>query len=507
MRYKLLLGLFLLSCSSMSAQNEKDDFDSFRKGLLNRYQGFRKKVLDDYDKYLADVWKRYDTFVGEKRNPHKKPVVAPDVNTTPPQKPKEDVPTVPVPKKEPQKEPQKEPCKMPVKPTEPTKPTPPPVVKPTVPDVKPVVPPAPSVDPDAHFMFYGVSIKVPKLECVHLGTFTPDGVSKAWREYNGNGTAKKAQRLKDNAALLGLNDWFTYEMVRDCVKAQFTNASSVDRMVLVHYLMVNMGYDVRLAKQDSTPLLLLAIDNQVYETSFLKINGRTYYVFGEDKDKLNAKGGLYTCDIPDNVELGHTMDMRINRGLNLKSGKTKTGRYEWKDMAINTTVDVQQMEMLRRYPQMDIPMYAASVVDRGLRSKILEQLRPTVQGLNKLEAANRLLQFVQHAFQYATDGDQHGYEKSYFVEENFYYPKNDCEDRAIFYAFLIRNLLDLDVLLIQYPGHECTAVNFDDRNMRGDGYMIDGKPYFICDPTYIGANIGQCMPQYVNVKPVKVEQW
>ena len=93
-----------------------------------------------------------------------------------------------------------------------------------------------------------------------------------------------------------------------------------------------------------------------------------------------------------------------------------------------------------------------------------------------------------------------------FIEENFYYPKNDCEDRAIFYAFLIRNLLGLDVHLVHFPGHECTAVCFGTENVIGSGYRYEGKTYIICDPTYIGANIGQCMPQYEDVEP-KVELW
>lgn len=138
--------------------------------------------------------------------------------------------------------------------------------------------------------------------------------------------------------------------------------------------------------------------------------------------------------------------------------------------------------------------------------KILEQIKPQIHGMSQKQAANALLHFVQYAFDYATDGEQHGYEKAYFIEENFYYPKNDCEDRAIFYAFLVHNLLGLDVHLIQYPGHECTAVNFTDQSIMGDGYIYNNKVYTICDPTYIGASVGQCMPAYINTTP-KIELW
>lgn len=59
-----------------------------------------------------------------------------------------------------------------------------------------------------------------------------------------------------------------------------------------------------------------------------------------------------------------------------------------------------------------------------------------------------------------TRKDQFGREKYFFAEETLFYPLSDCEDRAIFFAILIRNLLGLDVIGLDYPGHIATAVHF-----------------------------------------------
>ena len=146
----------------------------------------------------------------------------------------------------------------------------------------------------------------------------------------------------------------------------------------------------------------------------------------------------------------------------------------------------------------------AIVFDIKLKD-IIEQIKPQIQGLSQLEAANKLLRFVQFAFDYSTDVEQHGYEKPYFLEENFYYLKNDCEDRAIFYAFLIYNLLHLDIHLVHFSGHECTAICFTD-DIKGDCYTYDDRKYFICDPTYIGSTVGMCMDRYKKSKP-EIERW
>lgn len=107
------------------------------------------------------------------------------------------------------------------------------------------------------------------------------------------------------------------------------------------------------------------------------------------------------------------------------------------------SVDAGTMEAIRHYPQTDIPFYAMSTIDSNFHQSLLAQVNEQIRGCSEKEAVARILHFVQYAFDYATDGEQHGYEKPYFIEENFYYPKNDCEDRAILFAFLVRNVLGL----------------------------------------------------------------
>ena len=80
----------------------------------------------------------------------------------------------------------------------------------------------------------------------------------------------------------------------------------------------------------------------------------------------------------------------------------------------------------------------------------------------------------------------------------FYYPYCDCEDRAVLYSYLVRNLLKLDVVLLDYPNHIATAVCFNE-NVSGDFVTVEGKKYIVCDPTYIGASIGKAMPQFKRV--------
>lgn len=474
---KYFFILFLCS-SSMMAQNTNSDYQAFRKGVLDSYGSFRKTVLKDYAEYLQGVWDEYEQFRGIKRDKAPKPVTAPKADV----KPQDVTPVQSAPE---------------VKPTVQPLPTDTPI---------PVKPIAPSTLPNMSFPFYGM--KLSSILC-HVQTIVDiehQAIAKAWDIYRQDGVMKDVIRsLQSLAIAYGLNDWFTFELVRNYAEATCMNPAS--KTVLQHFLLVNMGYDVRIASCGGQLLLLVPFKQQVYERSYLVIDGKKYYTFYDDSTSKVQNVGVYTCRLPNETDKGRNIDLTIRGGnIGIKTGVAHRFSLSDGKITLQGSVNEGTMEAIRRYPQMDIPFYAMSTIDSNFHQSLLEQVNEQIRGCSEKEAVGRILHFVQYAFDYATDGEQHGYEKPYFIEENFYYPKNDCEDRAILFAFLVRNVLGLDVHLVQYPGHECTAVNFTTSQMNGDGYMYKGKTFYICDPTFIGASIGQCMPDYRNAKPV-VELW
>ena len=478
----IILSLSLMAFNA-GAQNAMDSFRQFRQQTLSDYQGFRKNVLEGYADYLANAWKEYETFKGTKRDETPKPVTPVSSETTPPCEPSDDKPVI----------------------TSPIAETPSPSSLPSVQPIQPVTI-TPTPDGDVACPYYGMTIKMPKLECLAIEKLTPSEVSATWRKYDSSDIKPKIKSLQNKIQSLGLNDWFAYVLVRDGINYQNRNRSEIERTALQHYILANMGYDVRLADCAGSPSLLFRTNERVYERAYIKIEGHSYYIYTANGTDAPKGGSLYTCELPSDVNPGSAMNMVIGKRMNINGREIKHTTVTYNDITVNLDVDVDLMEMLRHYPAMDISSYAKSNVCNLMREQLLNQIRPTIKGMSNIDAANKLLHFVQLAFAYATDGEQHGYEKPYFLEENFFYPKNDCEDRAILYAYLVRNLLGLDVHLIQYPGHECTAVCFNDEYARGDGYVYQEKTYLICDPTYIGAGIGQCMPDYRSTKPI-IETW
>jgi len=158
------------------------------------------------------------------------------------------------------------------------------------------------------------------------------------------------------------------------------------------------------------------------------------------------------------------------------------------------------IDFYNNYPQTDYEVYFDASLSPEARYSLLNNLKPIIEGKSEVEAVNILLRFVQTAFEYENDETQFGREKPFFAEETLFYPYSDCEDRSVLFAYLVRNLLGLKVIGLDYPGHIATAVNFS-TDIKGDFVEHKSEKYIICDATFINANLGQCMPRLQNVKP------
>ena len=71
------------------------------------------------------------------------------------------------------------------------------------------------------------------------------------------------------------------------------------------------------------------------------------------------------------------------------------------------------------------------------------------------------------------------------------------------FSFLVKNLIGLKVVGVDYPGHVAAAVKFNE-NLAGDYITYKGEIYAICDPTYLGAVAGIAMSKYANETNINI---
>lgn len=293
------------------------------------------------------------------------------------------------------------------------------------------------------------------------------------------------------------NDWALFLLVKQVAEAYCSTYN--EAIVMRQFILNEMGYKARMARKGDENKLVLYVptDCMIYGCIYVMVDGRKYY------DLDNKKPYSFYMCAKDSPKAKNLVSMYWKQTPYVE-GKVKTGTFQAKGDASGVTVSVPEalMDFYKGYPQCDYSVYFNAQVNPGIINALQSFFAPRLAGKSRKEAAGILLNFVQTAFQYATDDEQFGYEKPFFAEELFYYPYCDCEDRSMLYSCLVRKLIGLDVVLLDYPDHIATAVRFDE-DVAGDYLMVDGNKYTVCDPTYIGASIGMTMPQYKNV-PAKV---
>ena len=292
---------------------------------------------------------------------------------------------------------------------------------------------------------------------------------------------------------LKLNDWGVFLFVRDVSNALCADANA--SVVMQQFLLNELGYKSKMARRADRDqmLLFVATDCKMYGRPYFTKDGLNYYNLTSDETCQ-----FYMCQ-EDSPKAKSSIDMQITNAPLLNSGMVNSVHKNGAG-TVAVSVDVPKSLMLfyKSMPQCDYSVYVNAKVNPAVADRLLSSLAPIVEGKSETEAANLLINFVQTGFKYATDQEQFGYEKPFFVEELFYYPYCDCEDRSVLYSYLVRNLLKLDVVLLDYPNHIATAVCFNE-NVSGDFVTVEGKKYIVCDPTYIGASIGKAMPQFKRV--------
>lgn len=176
-------------------------------------------------------------------------------------------------------------------------------------------------------------------------------------------------------------------------------------------------------------------------------------------------------------------------------------------MGVNTSVSLNRnlIDFFNTYPQACFngdqttrwAAYANTPVEESVKDMLYPSLKNAIAGLKESDAVGILLNWVQTAFEYEYDDKVWGGDRAFFAQETLYYPYSDCEDRAILFSRLVRDLVELDVVLLYYPGHLATAVAFNG-SVNGDYLTYRNRRYIVCDPTYINAGVGRTMPNMNN---------
>lgn len=328
---------------------------------------------------------------------------------------------------------------------------------------------------------------------ISLSGIDENGVADGWTALSSDDYLPAIAECLAYRNRLRLCDWGYVRLLERMTTSFFTPEKQNEARLMQMYFLTQSGYKVRIARLQNRLVLLLPSKEKIYEYSSLNIGEYTYYVVDTAVGRMKLQ--IFDREFPQEQFFSLRMSeqpllpMRAPPLRRLRSSHDET-------LSATVAVNWNLMDFYDDYPLSDHwDIYSNASLSEQVKQQLYPVLKTAIAGQKKVEATNQLLHFVQTAFEYRNDKEQFGFERPLFADETIFYPYSDCEDRAIFYSVLVRELLDLEVLLLHYPGHLATAVRFDE-TVPGDYLEIDGRRYTVCDPTFIHADVGMAMPQY-----------
>ncbi len=354
------------------------------------------------------------------------------------------------------------------------------------------------------FDFYGTPMKVRwgNAEKFKLNGTSKKDISDAFLELTDKGYTNLVHDCLELRKEYKLCDWAYYKMLQNIAEKACGKGTN-EAIFLQGVLLNQSGYQIRFALEDNSKLHIMSrMDGFPYDRGYLTADGKLFFLM----DGCKAKN-LTVCDAAypgeQMMSLGVAEQPDLKKDLSDK--RTVISRF------VNVSADMQMnknlMDFYTDYPTSydgkDMmtrwAYYANTPVSPEVKDKVYPQLKQQIGNAPKLMAANMLLNWVQMGLTYAYDEKVWGYDRAFFAEESLFYPFCDCEDRSILFSHLIRDLLDLDVVLVYYPGHLYTAVCFNE-DVTGDYIMVNGRKFTVADPTYYNANVGKTMSKMDNSK-------
>ena len=481
----LLVGIFSLIFSNIYAQSDFDEFrkqsnqefEAFKAQTEQEFRDFRAQANAEFAEFMSRLWEEFRAFQGipapKSPDPVKQPEVEPERKPTADPLPFGKITPLPV-----------------------QEPRPQPIVPIQIPVPETPTPTPEPLKPGFSFLFFNTDceLRLDNNLRFSLRDASEQAVSQMWKTLS---DSKYDALISDCLSLrkqLNLSDW-GYMLLLKTLSEELLNKESNEAVLLQMFILTQSGYKVRIARIGNRLALLVPFRETLYEYSYTNIGGINYFVM--NKNLQGQAFYIYNHEFPKEQYFSwQTGQPKLAEKLTAPKTFTSV-RYPEMNVTVQTNQNL--IDFYNSYPlSFNWNLYTLAGLSETVKQTLYPVLKHSIAGKSKAEAAEMLLNFHQIVFRYQTDDKQFGYERPFFPDENFFYPYNDCEDRAILYALLVKELLGLEVVLLHYPRHLATAVHFPE-NIDGDYLIIDGKKFIVCDPTYIGPSIGMAMPDYKKV--------
>ena len=317
-----------------------------------------------------------------------------------------------------------------------------------------------------------------------LPSVSEDDVANAWESLS-EGASHLLEDCLSIRSRERLGDWAYLQLV-DSLSVKVFPFSQNERELLFGFLLGKSGYKVRFGRNEGGLTCLYGTEQVIYGRPYFFEDGIHYYRHNEGEGSLSLSNVVSEGD--------RALDLRLADAPAISGGSVHERRIEVGDINFDYRISQRLLDFYASYPHTEMYVKAGAPVSAPIRESVYPALQLAIAGLGEVDATRVILRFVQKLMEHRSDDERWGFEKWNFPEESLFYRYGDCDDHAILFARLVRDLVGLEVLLVscEVDGspHATTAVRFTEPQDGGDWILYGGERYYCCEPSSTAAEVG-----------------
>mgnify|MGYP003575437378 CR=1 FL=1 len=302
-----------------------------------------------------------------------------------------------------------------------------------------------------------------------------------------------------------LSDWIYYQLIRKTAQELSPKEQNYNSYTLYKWFFLSKsGYDARLAVIENKLLFYVETDENIYDIPSFERDGKQFICLNyHDFGKID-----FTKDLLLPIEL------QVDEAKNAFSYKIEAmpdlvpGQFTEKDIRFSYKNKVYKFKVVlnpdvptlfKNYPVTDFESYFNIPMSPQTYNSLIPSLKKAVSKMSMEQGVDYLMEFTRNAFLYESDEEAYGKEKRLSPELTLFSKYSDCDDRAAFFFYIVKEIYNRPMIVLLYPTHVTVAVNFD--KPLGNAVYYKNHAYAVCDPTPQLENmpVGELSPRLKDV--------
>jgi len=352
--------------------------------------------------------------------------------------------------------------------------------------------------------FYGDTIEISTDSSVYVDYRIPiqeSTIRKFYHQLNQSSISLVIDSILAYKTRYDLDDWVFYHLIRATAEKLSPKAINYERYTLYKwFLLTKTGYASLLSITPDKMLLYVQSDEDVFEIPTRQHRGQHYVCLNyHDYGQIDFTTTVFTEVDAGFEPSGKSFSYVIKKLPDFSSQRylTKEIDFEYyqRDYKFKILINPDVQKIFSNYPVLNYAYYFNMPMSRITYSSLIPLLKKQLYNMDEKKGVDYLMHFTRYAFAYESDSAQFGKEKRLSAEQTLIYDYSDCEDRAAFFFYLVKEIYDLPMIVLSYPKHVTVAVNFG-KKLGKSAIEYKGGYYYVCEPSSqsLDLKVGEMLP-------------